>query len=49
MVFGEERPVDLLDVGTPVLHRLDGIGDVHQFAGGGFRIATGAGPNEFHW
>jgi hypothetical protein len=30
------------------MHRLDGVGDLHQLARGGFRIGEGAGIDEFH-
>jgi hypothetical protein len=43
----QERPIDQLDMDAAVLHRLDGISDLHQLARGGFRIGEGAGLDEF--
>jgi hypothetical protein len=34
----DERSVDLLDVDAAVLHRLDGIGQLHQLARGGLGV-----------
>src|SRR6516162_11159172 len=36
----QERPVDQFDMDAGVLHRLDGDGDLHQFARGGFWGST---------
>jgi hypothetical protein len=44
----DERPIDLLDVNPAVLHRLDGVGQLHQLARGGIRIGEGARFDEFH-
>jgi len=30
----QERPVDQLDMESPVLHRLDGVSDLHQLTRG---------------
>ena len=39
----EKRRVDLLDVDTAILHRLDRAGDLDQFAGGCFRVGVDTG------
>jgi hypothetical protein len=39
----QQRPVDQLDMDAAVLHGLDGVGDFHQLARGGFCIGEGAG------
>jgi hypothetical protein len=44
----QERPVDQLDMDAAVLHRLDGIGDLHQLPSGSFRVGKGALVDEFH-
>ena len=44
----EERPVDQLDVNAAVLHRLDGVGDLHQLAGGGVGVSEVARLDELH-
>ena len=33
---------------TPVLHRLDGVGDLYQLARGGLRIGERTWRDEFH-
>jgi hypothetical protein len=45
----EKRRVDLLDMDTAILHRLDRAGDLDQFAGGFFRVGVDTGFGEFHW
>jgi hypothetical protein len=45
----QEWPVDLLDVDAAILHGLDGAGDLHQLAGGGFRIGEGTERDLFHF
>jgi hypothetical protein len=44
----QKRPVDLLNVDAAVLHRLDGVGDLHQLARGDLQIGEGAIGDEFH-
>jgi hypothetical protein len=44
----EERPVDLLNVDTAVLDRLDGVGDLKQLACGLFRIGKWSVGGELH-
>jgi hypothetical protein len=46
----QKRSVDQLDMDAAILHRLDGVGDFHQLARGGFWIGEGAGLDElYHW
>ena len=42
----QHRPVDQLDMDAAILHRLDGVGDLHQPSRGGFRIGEGAGLDD---
>jgi hypothetical protein len=44
----DERAVDLLEMNTAVLHNFDGIGDLDQLPGGGFRVRIRAISVEFH-
>jgi hypothetical protein len=44
----KKRPVDQLYIDATVLHRLDGIGDLDQLAGGFFRVGVRAINGEFH-
>jgi hypothetical protein len=43
----QKRPVDELDV-DPAMNRFDGIRDIEQLTGCGFRIGIGSFSNEFH-
>jgi hypothetical protein len=45
---GEERGIDALDMNAPLLDCLDRVGDLYQFASGGFRICVGSIVGEFH-
>jgi hypothetical protein len=45
----QEWPVDQLDMDAAVLHGLDGAGDLHQLAGGGFRIGEGTERDVLHF
>ena len=47
--FEQERPVDLLDIDAPVLHRLKGIGEFEQLAGGNLGIGEGSFLNKPSW
>jgi hypothetical protein len=44
----QERPVDLLDVNTSVLDRLNRIGDLHQLVRSGLRVGEGTAVDKFH-
>lgn len=44
----EEGAVDLLNVNAAVLHRLEGVGQLDQLAGGDIGIGEGARVDEFH-
>ena len=46
--FEEKRPVDLFDMDAAVLHWLEGVGQLHQLAGGGLGIGDGTEIDEFH-
>jgi hypothetical protein len=55
LVFGrralelkQERPFDLLDIDAAVLHRLDGVGQLHQLARGGVGIGEVAIRDELN-
>ena len=45
----QERPVDLLDIDAAVLHRLEGMGQFDQLAGGDLGIGEGAKLDRTSW
>jgi hypothetical protein len=48
LVLEQHWPIDQLNVDTAILHRLDRIGDLDKFSGGGFRVGIGSAGGEFH-